>query len=147
MMFGALRRQDDPNRSTATEILRRLGPEVVPQLVAEASAPKLQPDHRVRLLDVLQQIRSPLSAGDYYLIQRLGEHPVERVARKAREVLRALHPDGPPSLLPPEVAEALAKVDPFAAIERGARLFRRRLTQKATKARAATPRRRRWEDE
>ena len=75
-LITALGRKDPRLREYATEILCRLGKQAVPMLVEEAAARGRQPDHRVRILDVVQRIGEPLDA-EFFVVMLLLSHPVE----------------------------------------------------------------------
>ena len=72
-LIEALRRKDRDLNAYASEILYRLVKEmdlhkkVVPMLVREACLKGKQPDHRIRILDVVQRIGEPLDA-EFFLI-------------------------------------------------------------------------------
>lgn len=119
-MIDWLRTKDKRKNETAASILCRAGEPVVEFLALEAIKPGKRPDHRVRLLDVIQRIGGPLGPADHYRISSLLKHRAAKVRAKAAEVLEALSPDGPPSLVPPEVMNAAMRLHP-------ARLFRRAL--------------------
>jgi hypothetical protein len=69
---------------------------LLPLLVVEAACSGKHPNHRVRILDVIQQIGEPLGPSAFFDLMLLASHPVEKVREKAVEVLDAL----PPSRLP-----------------------------------------------
>jgi hypothetical protein len=119
-----LRKKDPHKNQFAVDIFLRLGGAVVPLLVEEATGPGKQPAHRIRLLDVVQTIGVPLTALDYHHVFQLGRHRVRHVRKKAAEVLAALHPDGPPPLLPEELMGALDRMFLSARGSRGRRTLR-----------------------
>ncbi len=98
-LIDALRKKDARKNAFATAMLCRLGEiGVVELLVQEANKPRRQPDHRVRILDVIQQIGTPLGPQEYFGITSLLAHRSVKVRVKAAEVLDALSPSGTPCL-------------------------------------------------
>lgn len=92
-LVAALGRKDPAMNEYAAEIFRRVGKPVVPLLVREAVCRGKQPDHRVRILDVIQRIGEPLDMAFFDLTMLL-RHRVPRVREKAAEVIAALSPAG-----------------------------------------------------
>lgn len=99
-MIQGLRRKDPELNEICTDILVRLqtegGGNAVPRLLVEAMLPGRQPDHRIRILEVVRRIGAPLSADDFFTAMALTSHPVERVALKATELIVALRPSRTP---------------------------------------------------
>jgi len=120
LMIEWLRTKDKRKNEAAVSILCRVGEPVIEFLALEAIKPGRRPNHRVRLLDVIQRIGRPLGPADHYHISSLLKHRVAKVRDKAAEVLGILSPDGPPSLVSPEVMAAAMRLHP-------ARLFQRAL--------------------
>ena len=60
LMIEWLRTKDKLKNETASSILCRVGEPVVEFLALEVIKPGMRPDHRVRLLDVIQRIGGPL---------------------------------------------------------------------------------------
>lgn len=93
-LIQGLRRKNLKLNAVCTEILVRsqteLGGNGVPRLLVEATLPGRQPDHRIRILEVLRRIGAPLSPDDFFTVMALTSHPVARVALKATEVIVAL---------------------------------------------------------
>ena len=52
--------------AVAVYVLANLGPTVVPELIREAVVPGKRPDHRVRILDVVDRIGAPLDVSDWF---------------------------------------------------------------------------------
>jgi len=92
-LVAALGRKDPAMNEYAAEIFRRVGKPVVPMLVREAVCRGKQPDHRVRILDVIQRIGEPLDMAFFDLMMLL-RHRVPKVRQKAAEVIAALSPAG-----------------------------------------------------
>ena len=92
-LIAALRRKDPHLNEYAAEMLCCVGQPVVSLLVWESVIRGKQPDHRVRILDVIQRIGKPLDEAFFALTMLLG-HPVERVRQKAAKVIAALSPAG-----------------------------------------------------
>lgn len=90
-MIEGLRRNDPELNELCTGILVRSqtegGVNGVPYLLVEAILPGRQPDHRIRILEVVRRIGAPLSADDFFIVMALTSHPVERVALKAVELI------------------------------------------------------------
>lgn len=122
-----LRTKNRRKNEAAESILCRLGKPVVEFLIREVLQPGKRPDHRVRLLNVIQRIGGPLGPEEYYGIRKLLAHEVTRISEKASEVLTALSPGGPPPLVPPEVMAAAMKLHPACCMERALRLGKQRL--------------------
>lgn len=95
LMIEWLRTKDKEKNEAATAILCRLGQPVVEFLVQEVVGPQKRPDHRVRILDVIQQIGTPLGPQEYFGITSLLAHRSVKVRVKAAEVLDALSLVGP----------------------------------------------------
>ena len=99
-LIEALRRKDRDLNGYASEILYRLRKEmdphkqVVPMLVREACRSGKRPDHRIRILDVVQRIGEPLDAESFFDLTFLTGHRVPKVGRKAAEVFASLKPSG-----------------------------------------------------
>jgi len=124
LMIEWLRTKDKRKNEAAVSILCRVGEPVIEFLALEAVKPGRRPDHRVRLLDVIQRIGGPLSPADHYRISSLLKHRAAKVRDKAAEVLGLLSPDGPPSLVPPEVMAAAMKLHPARLFDRALALGR-----------------------
>ncbi len=92
-LIEALRRKNPKLNASATEVFCEAGKVVVPLLVREALGPGKHPNHRIRILDVIQRIGEPLGV-DFLDFTRLLRHPVQRVCEKAGEVVAALRPGG-----------------------------------------------------
>ena len=92
-LIEALRRKDPKLNASAAEVFCVAGKVVVPLLVREALGPGKHPNHRIRILDVIQRIGGPLGV-DFLDFIRLLRHPVQRVCEKAAEVVAALRPGG-----------------------------------------------------
>ena len=92
-LIEALRRKDPELNAFASEVLYRAGNGGGPLLVREALGPGKHPDHRIRILDVIQRIGEPLG-GEFLNLVTLLNHPVTRVREKAAEVVTALGPGG-----------------------------------------------------
>ena len=90
----------------ATSILLSIGQPVVEYLIKEAIKPGKQPEHRVRLLDLVRQIGRPLGVDEFFGLQQLLQDDSPAVRQKAEETFLALSPGGPPKS--PEAA-ALAR--------------------------------------
>lgn len=99
-LIEALRRKDRDLNAYASEILFRLGTEMgqnkqlVPMLVRDACRNGRRPDHRIRILDVVQRIGEPLDAESFFDLMFLASHRVPKLALKAVEVIVALSPSG-----------------------------------------------------
>jgi hypothetical protein len=63
-------------------------------LVNEACRQGKQPDHRIRILNVVQRIGEPLDADSFFDLMLLMQHRVPKVGLKAVEVIAALRPTG-----------------------------------------------------
>ena len=62
-LVGWLRSKDEQKRAAAASIFRRFGRLSVDLLVREAIEPGKQRDHRIALLDVIEQLGTPLWGG------------------------------------------------------------------------------------
>jgi hypothetical protein len=99
-LIEALRRKDPELNAYASEILVRLATEMglhkqlVRTLVQEACRKGKQPDHRIRILDVIQRIGEPLDAESFFDLMFLCHHRVPRLGKRAGEVIAALRPSG-----------------------------------------------------
>ena len=95
-MIQGLRRKAPLLNALCSEVLIRAhvnsDANLVPRLVSEAALPGKQPDHRVRILNVIQRIGEPLAPDDFFTMMGLTGHRVEKVARKATEVIIRLRP-------------------------------------------------------
>lgn len=93
-MIEGLRRKKVKLNAICADVLVRsqteLGGNVVRPLLIEAALPGKRADHRIRILDVVMRIGAPLSVDDFFIVTALTSHPVERVARKAGELMVAL---------------------------------------------------------
>jgi len=70
-----------------------MGVNIITPLATEAALPGKRPDHRIRILNVIQRIGGTLDPDAFYTVSSLMNNPVDRVARKAAEViLAARHP-------------------------------------------------------
>jgi hypothetical protein len=139
LLMEWLRTKNAQKNQAAAWVLCRVGPMSIEFLVEEALKPGNRPDHRVRILDVIQQIGGPLKAKEYYAIAKLQEYSAAKVRDKAAEVLRTLSPDGPPSLVPPEVMAAAMELHPARVFQRAEEIGRRALA--ARRQREQNPRR------
>jgi len=97
-LIEALRRKNRDLNGYASEILYRLRKEmdphkqVVPMLVREACCKGKQPEHRIRILDVVQRIGEPLDAESFFDLTFLTGHRVPKVGLKAAEVIATIRP-------------------------------------------------------
>jgi hypothetical protein len=95
-MINGLRKKDRRLNERCADMLIRthkeLGANIVHPLVNEAALPGKQPNHRVRLLDVVQRIGESLDPDDFFTVMLLANHQVEKVAKKAVELIAELRP-------------------------------------------------------
>jgi ABC-type thiamine transport system ATPase subunit len=119
-MIDALRRKDDPHGELARTVFIRLGRDVVDLLVAEAVALRRHPNHRIRLLEVIEQIGQRLGPREYYRVASLQRY-ASRVRQKAAQVLATLNPHDPELY-----DERFAALDPAVMFARPELIRRRR---------------------
>jgi hypothetical protein len=106
LVIGWLGGKDEEKVEKATLILLDIGQRVVEFLLPVAMKSSLRAEHRVRLLDLIQQIGQPLGVDDFFNLQRLLRDDCPAIREKVEEVFMALSPGGLPKS--PEAA-ALAK--------------------------------------
>jgi hypothetical protein len=88
--------KDPQTRQEAAAMLRQVGKPVAPPLVIEAIKPGKRPQHRIAILDVVQQIGGPLGPDDMFRLQDLLRHRDPAVCRKAEQVIMSMAPGGMP---------------------------------------------------
>jgi hypothetical protein len=81
---------DPQNRCTAIEFFRRLGRLATSSLIYEAIKPGTKPQHRIAILDAVEQIGGPLGFDDMCRLQSLLQYGDRNVARKAKHIIKAL---------------------------------------------------------
>lgn len=91
--------EDEGTRERAVTILcsskqRGLEGAVVELLIEEAMATDKRPEHRRRILDVVQQIGEPLGVAAFFDLLSLLHDPNPSVREKAMAVMWALSPGG-----------------------------------------------------
>jgi hypothetical protein len=95
-MINGLRRKDPKLNAICADLLIRsqteLGANIVHPLVNEAVLPGKHPNHRIRILDVVQRIGESLDPDDFFTVMLLANHQVEKVAKKAVELIAELRP-------------------------------------------------------
>lgn len=103
MIEGLRRKRPKLNELCADVLIRthkEAGANIVHPLVTEAALPGKHPNHRVRLLDVVQRIGEPLGPEDFFTVMHLANHQVDKVAKKAVELMVALRPESRSYTLP-----------------------------------------------
>lgn len=95
-LVGQLARKNPQQNEAAAKALRQMGGSAVTRLVKEAAGPGKQPDHRLRILDVVIAIGEPLGFVEDVHLDKLLYGKVPRVRQKALEVCLLLSPPGPP---------------------------------------------------
>ncbi len=106
LMIAWLGGRDEEKVEKATTILLRIGQPVVEYLVQAAMKSGRRPEHRVRILDLVQQLGQPLGVDEFFRLQQLLQDHSPAVRQKAEETLMALSAGGLPKS--PE-ATALAR--------------------------------------
>lgn len=94
MVVAWLVDQDERKREAAVSILGRLGEPGVPHLVQEAIGANKQAEHRIALLDIIQQIGGPLELDDSVKLRTLFFHRDPAVRDKAEAVGRFMYRGG-----------------------------------------------------
>jgi hypothetical protein len=94
-----LRRKAPRLNEICTDLLVRCqtehGGNVVSPLLLEVMLPGKQPNHRVRILEVVRRIGAPLSVDNFFTVMFLIKHPNKLVAAKAAELIAELRPNKP----------------------------------------------------
>ena len=88
--------RDKAKIEKATSILVSIGQPVVKYLVREAIKPRKQPEHRIAILDTVQQIGGPFGVDEIFALRSLLQHHNPSVRCKAEEVIMAASPCGLP---------------------------------------------------
>jgi hypothetical protein len=148
LVVGWLDERDQTKREVAASILLGVGKPVVEFLILEAAKPDKRSEHRVRLLDLVQQIGGPLGPAEFFKLQALLRDHAPTVRRKAEEVIMSMSPCGVPDnaeslalsrafnpflRLPPSVPHRRTRLSDFQATCRGdlAAARRRQRSQRA----------------
>jgi len=88
--------KDPQTRQEAAAMFCQVGKPAVPCLIHEALKPGRRSQHRVAILDVVQQIGSPLEFEDMFSLQYLLGHDDPGVRAKTEQVVMSLTPGGIP---------------------------------------------------
>ena len=127
LVIGWLDGQDKEKLEKAISILRRLGKPVVAFLILAAAKPGKRSEHRVRILDLVQQIGGPLGMVEMCGLQSLLQHDDPNVRAKAERVIMSMSPGGIPET--PEGLAMMRAFNPFLRVPTRGRPRRTRRTR------------------
>ena len=103
--------KDFQKREKAIAMFCQVGKGIVPALIQETIRPGKRSQHRIAILEVIEQIGGPVGFDDMCRLQSLLGQRAPSVCQKAAEVIMSLGPGGPPKS--PEDAAAMLDSNPF----------------------------------
>lgn len=122
--------KDSQIRQQAAAMFRQLGKPAALALVYEAVKPGVRSQHRIAILDVIEQIGTPLGIENMLVLQSLLRHRHPAVRTKTERTIMAMSPGGfpktPKSLAAERVFNPYLHLS-FAATLRGGRAAIRRM--------------------
>jgi hypothetical protein len=106
--------KDQQLRQDAAAMFCQVGKPIVPTLVHEAQRPGRRQQHRIAILDVVQQIGGPIEPDALFGLQSLLRHHDAAISAKVEQVIMSLSPGGVPKS--PEGLALERVFNPFLAI-------------------------------